>query len=147
MATNTDAKVQALIDLVKVKKEEIKKAEKPNWVTNCSFRYSEDRAEGFNIQTITDTDKLVHALAFLKTRAAAYDEAAAELGVKGGFSWLGFSIEDWTSDFKTRVDKVNIAKKKKELELLEERLDKLISPELKAQMELDEITKMLESGE
>jgi hypothetical protein len=145
MATNTDAKVQALIDLVKVKKEEIKKAEKPNWVTNCSFRYTEDRADGFNIQTITDTDKLVHALAFLKARAASYDEAAAELGVKSSFTWLGFTLEDWTSDFKTRVDKVNITKKKKELELLEERLDKLISPELKAQMELEEISKMLEN--
>jgi hypothetical protein len=33
--------------------------------------------------------------------------------------------------------------KKKELELLEERLNKLISPELRAQMELEEIKKML----
>lgn len=147
MANATDAKVQLLIQEVAKRKEEIKKAEKPNWITNCSFRYDEGRAEGFNIQTITDTDKFVHALAFLKTRAGAYDEAAAELGLKGEFKWLGYTLEDWTTDFKTRVDKVNITKKKKELELLESRLDKLISPELKAQMELEEITKMLESGE
>lgn len=145
MGNTTDVKVQALIDLVKKKKEEIKKAEKPNWITNCSFRYTEDKADGFNIQTITDTDKLIQALAFIKTRAGAYEDAAFDLGLKSTFTWLGYSLEDWTTDFKTRVDKVNISKKKKELELLEERLDKLISPELKAQMELDEITKMLEN--
>ena len=147
MAQETDKKVQALIALVNTRREEIKKASKPNWITNCSFRYTEDRADGFNIQTITDTSKLVHALAFIKTRANSFDEAAAELGVKDTFNWLGYSVEDWTTDFQTRISKVNISKKKKELALLEERLDKIISPELKAQMEIDAITKELEDIE
>jgi hypothetical protein len=147
MAQETDKKVQALISMVNEKRDEIKKASKPNWITNCSFRYTEDRAEGFNIQTITDTSKLVHALAFLKTREGAFDEAAAELGTKDKFDWLGYSVEDWTTDFQTRITKVNITKKKKELALLESRLDKIISPELKAQMEIDAITKELDEIE
>ena len=143
MAKETDVKVQMLIDLVNTKRDEIKKASKPNWITNSSFRYDEDRAEGFNIQTVTDTKRFVHALAFLKTREGAFDAAAAELEVKASFDWLGYSLEDWTTDFKTRITKVNISKTKKELALLEDRLDKIISPELKAQMEIEAITKEL----
>jgi len=148
MAQETDKKVQALISLVNSRRDEIKKASKPNWVTNCSFRYSEDRAEGFNVQVESNISKLVHALAFLKTREGAFDEAASELGAdKVKFDWLGSSTEDWTTDFQTRIMKLNISKKKKELALLESRLDKIISPELKAQLEIDAITKELEDIE
>ena len=65
------------------------------------------------------------------------------LGTKYQFKWLGFTFDQWKADIKTRIDKIQISKKKKELEELEVRLDKLISPELKQQMELEEITKLL----
>lgn len=145
MATSTDKKVQQLFEVVQKKKEEIKKAEKPNWLTNCSFRLDENNtSSSFNIQTISDPNILVLAHARLTMLEEAALKSADELGIeKYQFSWLGFPASDWKSDFKTRIDKINIKKKKDELTLLESRLDKLISPELRAELEISLIEKEL----
>jgi hypothetical protein len=69
---------------------------------------------------------------------------AKEFGISEyKFKWLGFSYEDWSSDFQTRINKININKKKEELQNLETRLNSLISPELRRELELKEIEKML----
>lgn len=139
----SDEIVQDLFKVVQLKKEEISKAERPNWITNGSFKYSKNSTESFNLQTITDVNVFINALAFLIDREKSFKEASEQLGVTGEFDWFGYSVEDWRTDFKTRITKVQIGVKKKELEVLESRLDKLISPELRTQMELEEITKAL----
>ena len=55
------------------------------------------------------------------------------------FEWTGFPVKDWLEDIKTRIDKLQIQSKKAKLETLEKRLNKIVSPELRAQMELDAI--------
>lgn len=142
-AKTSDEMVQDLFRVVQQKKEEISKAERPNWITNGSFKYSKNSTESFNLQTITDVNVFINALAFLLEREKSFNEASEQLGVIGEFDWFGYSVEDWRSDFKTRLTKVQISLKKKELEVLEARLDKLISPELRTQMELAEISKAL----
>ena len=137
----TDDQVQKLFKVVQAKKEEIQKAEKPNWLTNCSFGYDDEKR--YNIQVVSKVSELVSMLAFLLNRSKTFDEAAAILGANTDFSWMGFSLEEWMSDLKTRITKIQISQKKKELEVLEARLSKLISPELRAQLELEEITKEL----
>lgn len=143
MANERDKLVQELFKVVQEKKSAIAKAEKPSWATNCAFRYNEDSSASINIQVCADVEKFVHMLAFLIDKKRSFDEAQKILGTSVKFKWSGFSFEDWQSDIKTRIDKIEISNKKKELELLEGRLDKLVSPELKAQMELDEISKLL----
>lgn len=144
MASKTDKQVQDLFKIVQQKKSEISKAEKPNWLTNCSFFYDKNNSSTrFNIQTITDTDELVQALAFLIEKEKAYDEANDLLGLSSRFKWAGFGLDDWKTDFQTRINKLQIKKKKDELELLESRLNSLISPELRTQLELEAITKQL----
>lgn len=142
-----DTVVQALIDVVAERKQEISKAEKPNWKTNCTFAFSEDAQPGqrYNIQTITDVSRLVGMLAFLMGQEENFKKAAKALNVSTkNFTWLGYSVEDWKEDLDTRITKINISKKKKELEEIEARLDKLISPELRAQLELEAIKALLE---
>ena len=134
-----DAKVKALFDIVKQKKSEIARAEKPNWITNGSFWYDEDTPKRIMIQTVSDLSTLVSIVAFLNIKETSYAEAAVELGVATDFKWLGFSAEDWRHDIRTRINKIQISKKKAELEILETRLNGLISPELKAELELAEI--------
>lgn len=146
----TDKKVRELYDKVQAKKDEIKKAERPNWVTNCAFNF-DPRASGVNtmanIQTVSDTSELVRMLGFLAVQKAAYETAAKELEVKSPFKWGGYSYDDWRTDFKTRIAKIKITDKKKELENLEKRLDAILSPELKAQFELEKITAELEKDD
>ena len=147
MATKTDKQVQDLFKIVQIKKSEIAKAEKPNWQTNCSFGYSKDSGARTNIQTVSNVDELIDILAFIIDRSKAHTYACDALSVKESehpFKWMGFSLDDWKTDILTRLNKIQISKKKQELEALESRLDKLVSPELKAEMELEEITKLLQ---
>jgi hypothetical protein len=145
MEQNTDKIVQDMIALAKKKKDEISKAERPNYKTNCSFRYNPDVAQNINIQVCADVDVLASILGFLITQETNFNEATNRLGLTSKFKWQGYSVEEWQSDLQCRVTKIQITKKKQELEAIESRLDKLISPELRRQMELDELTKMLGS--
>ena len=144
----TDKKVRELFAVVRKKREEIQSAEGSKWVTNCNFNY-DPRSSGVhtmsNIATITDSTELIRMLAFLKVQQGAFVEAAKELGKSGvKFVWGGFSYDDWKTDFQTRLTKIEIAAKKKELATLEARLNAILSPELKAQLELEEISALLE---
>jgi len=143
MANQTDEQVQKLFQVVQSKKAEIAKAEKPNWETNCSFSYIKDSSSRTNIQVVADVEELVHILGFLIEKQKSFESAQSVLDTNLNFKWMGYTVDQWQSDIKTRIDKIQITKKKKDLEALEGRLDKLISPELKAQMELDEISKLL----
>lgn len=149
MATKTDEKVQKMFDVVQKKKlelEKIIKTERRNFITNLSFGFDENNlSTRVNINVVSDPTVLVKALARL-TEAADYEsKAAVKLGVDGyEFKWLGFSLEEWTADFQTKLAKIQSTKKKKELAELETRLNALISPELKAEMELQLIEKLLE---
>lgn len=137
-----DIQIQKLFDIVQLKREEIAKAERPNWLTNCTFGYDET-SKRINIQVTNDVIVLAKILAFLYGKEGDFSKACTELGVADEFKWMGYTTDEWAEDLKTRVNKIQITKKKRDLELIEGKLDKLISPEMKAQMELDEITKEL----
>ncbi len=141
-----DKKVKEFREIVAMKKAEIAKAEKLNWLTNCTFSYNRDTSnphQRFNIQTVTDPKEFVEALAFLIVQERSFAEAANELGVSAKFKWQGFDTEDWKQDFQTRISRIKIAEKKKELAQLEVRLNALLSEDLKAELELIEIEKLL----
>lgn len=145
MATKTDVTVRSLFDLVQAKKLAIEKAEKPCWLTGGNFSYSSNSAhDRINIQTVTDVRKLVEILAFLIDRKEKSESAAQQLGVDYQFTWLGFNVEEWKNDIQVRVNQLSIQAKRKELAEIESRLNAITSPELRAQMELEEITKILE---
>jgi len=147
MANKQDEQVQALFKIVQEKKAEIAKTEKPSWETNCSFRYNPNSAsEDHQIQTVKKVSDLVRIAAFIIEKKQSHDKANEMLETNVKFDWLGFSLEAWISDIKTRVNKIDISKKRDELEKLETRLNSLISPELRNQMELEEITALLKGG-
>lgn len=56
---------------------------------------------------------------------------------------LGYSIEDWRDDFKTRITKINLKNEKEKLEKLEAKLEKLVSKEMREALELAAIEKEL----
>ena len=140
---NTDKLVLDLINLAKTKKEDITKAEKPNWKTNCSFKYNPESSAAINIQVATDINVLVSILGFLYTQESNFNKASEDVGADAKFTWGGSTVAEWKDDIKTRITKIQINKKKAELEEVEQRLEKLVSPELKAQIELAQITQLL----
>ncbi len=141
----TDKKTRELFAIVQKKKSEIKAAEKPQWKTNCAFYFAESPKDPFNLQITTDVAALVRALAFLYEKEASFQAAAKDLGADISFEWHGYSTETCKVDIQARINNIQIEKKKKELEALEKRLDNILSPELKAEMELEAIMKELEN--
>lgn len=140
----TDQLVKELFDQVQEKKLAIEKAEKPCWQTSCTFAYSADSAhDRKDIRVMNDVRKIVDMLAFLIDRKEKSEKAAQELGVEHKFTWLGFSLDEWKSDFQTRVNQISIQERRKELAEIEARLNAIISPELKAQMELEALAALL----
>ena len=141
-----DEKVKELFNSVQEKKLAIEKAERPCWLTGGLFGYSANSAhERVNVQTVTDIRKIVEMHAFLIDRKDKSEKAAEELGVNYSFTWLGFTSDEWKSDFQTRVNQISIQEKRKELAEIESRLNAIISPELKAQMEFEAISKLLDN--
>jgi hypothetical protein len=143
MESENDKLVQELLEVVQKKKAEISKAEKPNWLTNCAFRYSKDTPITTNIQVCSDVEELINILGFLIEKETNFNKAQEILGTSYTFNWFGYTIDEWTNDIRTRIHKIQINVKKKELEQLESRLEKLISSKLKTQMELADIKKSL----
>jgi hypothetical protein len=125
MANDRDKIVKELFDVIQEKKAAIAKAEKPTWETNCAFRYGKESSNSTNIHVCSSVEELLEILTFLVTRKDAYDTAQKLLGTSIKFKWFGYTFGEWLADIKTRMDKIEISNKKKELEELEGRLDKL----------------------
>ena len=115
MATNNnDLLVQELTKIVNDKKAAIAKAERPNWKTNCAFRHTRDSSASTNLQVCAVVEDLVYMLGSLYEKRTAFNEAQKIVGTNLTFKWFGFTFEDWAEDIKTRIDKIDITKKKKE---------------------------------
>lgn len=140
----SDIQVKALLDIVNKKKAEIAALEvKPNWVTNCAFKWFVDVTTVINIQTINE-QQILDILVFLLNKEVMHSRATEILGLDTKFTYLGYTLDEWTTDLKTRLSRLSISTKKAELTTLEKRLNNLMSADLKTQLELDEITKLLQ---
>jgi hypothetical protein len=142
----TDETTLKLIKEVKKRKEEIAKVKKPNWQTNCSFTYADKNAgqsvgTPINLHVCADLSVLLNIAAFLGERIKAVKAAAATLEVDSppDFKWNGYTAKEWLDDLKMRVAQIQIKKKEDKLEQLEKRLNKIVSPDLRAEMELEAI--------
>jgi hypothetical protein len=144
---STDEITLNLIKEVNRRKSEIAQIEKPNWITNCSFSFSENGISDLtNIHVEANIKKLISIVAFLISKRDVYRDAVEALDLPTEeyvFTWGGFKVNEWISDIKTRINKLQIASKKASLEKLETRLNAIISPELRAKMELEAIASEL----
>lgn len=143
MATKTtDEAVLGLLKKVSQKKEEIKKAQKkPQYKTNLTIGYDPNTTAGrIMIQTVTDAPKLMDIYAFLLSKEEFLTEAANELGLPLDTTYMGYEIDDWKHDLKARAAQLSIEAKKRELDVLDKRVNSLVSPDQRREMELAALT-------
>ena len=91
--------------------------------------------------------------ALLKMAAHVTAAAQAYYGIAGdilgpdekppAFTWNGYSVLDWLHDIKLRVGQIRIKAQREKLQELEARLDKIISPERRRELELQAIEREL----
>lgn len=142
--TKVDTMVLELLKKVEEKKAQIGKAERPSWITNCSFGYNPDTNTRRNIQVETSLSELVGMHSFLVSREADFAASRKALGLtekEAPFGWLGFTADQWISDIQTRINGLKIKAKKDELAKLEERVNALVSPEQRRAIELEKLVK------
>lgn len=148
MSQERDKMIQELLPKIQEIKDQIAKAnEKPSWKTNCSFAYRRDATvhDKINIQVISDVEVALEILAFLIVKKESHDKACIELGQQTEFKWFGFTLSEWQSDLKTRIDKMQLINKTEKLKKMEARFEALMSPDLKNQIEFDNLMKDFES--
>ncbi len=136
-----DEKIQKLIDEVKKRKKEIEGIESYTFKTNMQVSTGLDKNK-VNLHVL-DLPSIIFAYTLLSLLAEKQLTIHKEFGITDPVTLDGFTWDKWKSDISHKINKLQINKKKKELEKLEERLNKLVSPELRAQLELQEIEKEL----
>ena len=141
---DTDQKTLKLLVEVQKRKQEISKLQRPNWKTNCTFSFSGDMKNAKSLHVENDVQKLVQVAAFLISQSEGYEKANKLLGTSESFLWQGYPLQDWLDDISTCVGKILLKNKREKLKTLEARLDAVISPELRAQLELEAIQTELE---
>lgn len=138
---SVDKKTLELIKQVKKQKAEIEKSDRPNWLTNCSYN---SNGKVTNIHVESSVPRLVEIAGFLLSQEEAFQKASDFLEIEPTkFLWDGYTVQEWLTDIKSRISKIQIGAKRKKLELLESRLNAIVSPELRAQLELEAITNEL----
>ena len=144
MNKNTDKIVLDLLKKVEEKKLQIGSAERPSWVTNCSFGFDPNNNSRINIQVVRELEQLVEIYAFLYTKYNSFYTALASLNLTDKdvyFKYLGFTFEQWAADIKTRINSLRIKNQKDELAALEARVNALVSHEQRREIELEKLVK------
>lgn len=136
-----DEQTLELIKEIQKRKQEIARAEKPRWQTNCSFSYDRNCLnKAINIQVESNVEHLVLIAAFIREKNRIYKETALDLNIEAPpFTWHGYTSKEWIHDICNRINKIQITTKKNKLAELEKRANAIMSPELKTELELQAI--------
>lgn len=135
-----DAKILQMIKVVEVKKADLAKTKEQSsnkWITNCSFQLVFG-APGTNVNLNTANESLIREVVKAVVLHQDLEQRVTEILGKSETSRIqGFTPEQWIADCKTRLAKIQISAKTQHLEDLESRLNAVVSPDLRRQMELD----------
>jgi len=139
--SKNDSRVKDLISKLEDKKKSLGSKPKKAWETNALFKYADGKV--VNLNTIQSNHKAIETLSYLLGVSRSHQEACKLLGLDFAFNWDGYSLEEWTADLKTCVDKIKYAEEEKKFKELEKKLNSLVSKEARTGMELDDIEGLL----
>ena len=140
MEKTKDELVEEMFQRLEKVKDQINQAEKPVWHTNCVFEMNSNRINIKTLGQVRDVLVLANHITGLKTN---WDLVNKLLGTNEKFEYSSFSYDEWISDFKTRINQINITEKRKTMQQIQDGLDKLISKEKREQMELQRLNTLL----
>lgn len=149
----TDDAVMELLMRVQKKKEAIKVAKKtPRWKTNCSIAFDSFHVIDFgrdtahkriNIQVEKNPRVLMELYGNLIHLTERLELAAKELDLPSDLTYMAYPICDWVEDITTRAAQLSIDGKQKEVDALDKRVNSLISPDQRREMELQALQQLL----
>ena len=137
-----DKTVKFLMNEVKQKRKDLGTKKRFIPVTNAKFMFDNETYMNLNVES--NPYNYARALAFLLMRQNYYNNACKQLGLAPDkFLWGGYTVKEWQTDFKARVEILDWKSRKSKLDSIEKRLEALLSEEGKTAAALDDITSLL----
>lgn len=133
-----DKKVMEMRKALLAKRADLLNSENPVYKTSGLFRpyFGSPRGE-INIK-IANKHQLVNAYVALNNTS----EAAKALNVDPG-NHLGYPVEDWVADFKTRISVIDRNDNLAQVQALEEELSKLLTASQKREIGIADLTEKI----
>lgn len=133
--SKNDDKIMMLKKSIEAKKEEIGQIHRFSPITSCSIELDGTR---YNLHS-ADRSSLILLLCKLHN----LDTTAEILGYPNQCTIGGFSTYDWISDIQDRLAIIAQKEKLQQLKAMEAQLDKLLSDDKKAELEIESIAAAL----
>jgi len=130
-----DEKILQLKVQIKEKKGKLKGKKRFTPVTNCSIEIDGIR---LNLQVL-NKEYLIHLLVKLNS----YLLSAVDLGLEDEYKFSGYSIDQWITDIKLKLDILKYEEEDRKLKDLERKLENMLSSEKKVALAIDEIESMI----
>jgi len=128
-----DTRIETLKAEVAKKKKALGKKVRFEPITNCVITL---RNHNLNINTLDKNDLTVLALDLSSLRKE-------NKSLKLDLSFNGFTVDEWFTDVKSKLDVMIQKEKIKSLELVEKKLTKLLSGEKQTELAIDELESMI----
>jgi hypothetical protein len=144
MTKNIDTGIDELFAVLQKQRVEVEKTEKEtkkSWKTTCTIRIA-SRAEQVNLQTANEAT-IQQVLADLLIHRDYSAKAAHLLGLDDKEEYANFKYDDWLEDCQKRIAVLKIKEKKARLDIIEKRIDGIVSPEKRREMEFENLKKDL----
>lgn len=135
MAIGNDEKILELKKQIEIKKSKLEKSNKFSPVTNCSLDLDGIR---FNLNVLNKEQLILIAV-----KLNMYNMSYKNLEFEDEFIITGYSIKDWLTDIKSKIDILSKKEEESKLKVMESKLNQLLSEDKKVELELSEIEKLL----
>jgi len=130
-----DEKIMQLKFQIGEKKKNLKTKKKFSPLTNCSIEIDGVR---LNLQVL-NKENLIHLLVKLNS----YLLSAVDLGLEDEYKFSGYSIDQWITDIKLKLDILRYEEEDRKLKELERKLENMLSSEKRIELEIDEIESLI----
>jgi len=132
--TNDD-KIMLLKSQIAEKKKGLKGKKKFSPLTNCSIELDGVR---YNLH-VSQKELLTNLLVKLNT----YRLSVVDLGLEDEFVMSGYSVNEWITDIKLKLEILKYEEEDRKLKVLENKLHNLLSLDKKVELEIGEIESMI----
>ena len=136
MATKNDERIIELKKVIEKKREELNNMHSrfaPK--TNCILQLD---GETYNLNVSTQN------LAYLLIKINALIKSAESLNMSAEEVTIsGFSLADWFDDIKSKKDSIDYRDKKRELAIIENKLNSLLSNDKQTELQIDSLEALL----
>ena len=133
--TNDDKIMLLKSQIAEKKKKGLKTKKKFSPLTNCSIEIDGVR---LNLQVL-NKENLIHLLVKLNS----YLMSAVDLGLEDEYNFSGYSIDQWITDVKLKLDILKYEEEDRKLKELERKLHVLLSSEKQVELAINEIESLI----